>query len=237
MSTIDPETPIGRVVAERPASAQLFDRLGVDYCCGGDEPLRRACAKEGLDAATVLQMIDAEIDPDTQTENGSETRDWTEAPPGALIDHIESTHHAYLRSELPRLEELLEKVAHVHGTDAPWVGSVKEVFGELKPSMEAHIRKEEEIVFPFIRCLMEEGPVPEPEELDGDPMALMEEEHDETGEALKRMRTLSHNFTTPKWGCNSFRSLMSGLERLEADTHRHVHKENSILFPRARTLL
>jgi len=234
MTTFNSETPIGQIVAEHPSSARLFERLGVDYCCGGDQSLHRACAKEGLDAATVLQMLDAEVEPGAQTDVDSDTRDWTDVPLGVLIEHIESTHHAYLRNELPRLEKLLEKVAHVHGTDAPWVGSVKEVFADLKPSMEAHIRKEEEVVFPFIRRLVKEGPAPAPEALDGDPIVLMEEEHDETGTALKRMRTLSHNFTAPSGACNSFRSLMSRLERLEADTHRHVHKENSILFPQAR---
>jgi iron-sulfur cluster repair di-iron protein len=149
----------------------------------------------------------------------------------------EDSFYAYLRSELPSLEALLEKVANVHGTDAPWIVSVKEVFADLKPSMEAHIQKEEEIVFPFIRSCTEEGTTPEPDALDGDPIALMEEEHDETGAALKRMRTLSHDFTLPEWGCNSFRAALDGLKQLEADTHQHVHKENSILFPRARALV
>lgn len=114
---------------------------------------------------------------------------------------------------------------------------MKKVFDELKPEMEAHIEKEEEIVFPFIRAQLNGESPPEPEALDGDPISLMEEEHDETGAALKRIRTLSHNFTLPQGGCNSFRALLDGLETLETDTHEHVHKENSILFPRARALL
>lgn len=236
MTTLNPETPIGQIVAEHPSSARLFERLDVDYCCGGDRSLTVACAEEGLDATTVVRMLAADVGLD-ESENacGDET-DWTEAPLDELIAHIEETHHAYLRRELPRLEALLEKVAHVHGTDAPWIVSVKEVFADLKPNMEAHIEKEEEIVFPFIRARVEDASTPAPDALGGAPIALMEEEHDETGAALKRMRTLSGDFALPEWGCNSFRAVLDGLESLETDTHQHVHKENSILFPRARAL-
>jgi len=238
MTTFNSETPIGQIVAEHPSSSRLFERLGVDYCCGGDRSLTVACAEEGLDATTVIRMLEADVGLDKGVDaGGGGGTNWTNAPLGDLIDHIEETHHAYLRRELPQLESLLEKVAHVHGTDAPWIVSVKEVFEELKPSMEAHIEKEEEIVFPFIRACGEDGSTPAPDALGGDPIALMEEEHDETGAALKRMRTLSHDFTVPEWGCNSFRAVLDGLEGLETDTHEHVHKENSILFPRARALV
>lgn len=237
MSSLNPDTSIGSIVADQPSFAAVFEQLGIDYCCGGDRSLARACAEEGLDPTTVIRLLEANIGPEDLDGSEAQAADWTRVPLDRLIEHIETTHHAYLRRELPRLQELLEKVAHVHGTDAPWLGSVKAVFEELKPSMEAHIQKEENIVFPFIRDVMEDGATPSPEDLDGDPIALMEEEHDETGHALKRMRSLSHDYTMPEWGCNSFRAVLDGLEALEADTHEHVHKENSILFPRARQLM
>lgn len=237
MSTIDPDAPIGRVVAERPKSARLFERLGLDYCCGGDRPLKIACAEEGLDATTLIRMMEAEVKSGKQNASEEETRDWRTAPFADLIDHIVDTHHDYLRRNLPQIEELLEKVAHVHGTTDPWISSVKEVFDDLRPSIEAHIEKEEQIVFPFIRECVNGGPGSEPDALGGDPIALMEEEHDETGAALKRIRTLSRDFTPPQGACDSFRKVIDWLEQLETDTHQHVHKENSILFPRARDLL
>lgn len=236
MSTLDPKTPIGRVLAERPASARLFERLGVDYCCGGDRSLKVACAEEGFDPTTVIQMLETHVQPSEQDTAENEMKDWANAPLGDLIDHIESTHHAFLRRELPWLEKLLEKVSHVHGTTSPWIASVKEVFGDLKPSMEAHIEKEEQVVFPFIRECVEKGSA-HPDDLGEDPIRLMEEEHDETGAALKRIRMLTHEFTPPSGACHSFREVLRGLKELETDTHRLVHKENSILFPRAQALM
>lgn len=234
MATKTPDTSIGQLVAEYPHYARLFDRLGIDYCCGGDRSLAEACNEEGLDSETVLRMLDAGIEVSDSTSSAS--RDWTTAPVEDLIEHIETTHHAYLRRTLPRLEGLLEKVVAAHGAEAPWIESVKEVFDALKPDLEDHMEKEETIVFPFIRDCTTERSTPEPERLDGDPIALMEEEHDEAGDALKRMRMLSNDFTVPDWGCPTFRTTLDELRNLEADMHQHVHKENNILFPRARSL-
>jgi len=234
MSALAPETPVGEIVAERPAASRLFDRLGLDYCCGGDRPLDTVCAEEGLDAPTVLRMLEAEVDPDEV--DADPTTDWTTAPIEELIDHIEQTHHAYLREELPRLEELLDKVTRVHADEAPWLESLQEVFLELKPHMLRHIEKEETIVFPFIRQRLgqEIDDDADPIALGPQPMKMMEMEHDDTGEALECIRDLTDDYAIPDWACDTMRDTVERLRKLEQDTHRHVHKENNILFSRAR---
>jgi len=237
MSTIDPDTPLGRLVAERPAAASVLERLGLDYCCGGDRSLAAACRAEGLDPGTVVRLLDTGAAAALDDAADADPTDWSTAPLGALIDHIEATHHAYLRRTLPRLADQLATVAQVHGDETPWIRDVQAVFDDLKPSMEAHIAKEEDVVFPFIRSCAEEGPTTPPDALGTDPIALMEEEHDDTGESLRRMRDLSDDFSPPDTACASFRSVLNELDALAADTHQHVHKENHILFPRARDLL
>ena len=47
---------------------------------------------------------------------------------------------------------------------------------------------------------------------------------------------LTGDFTPPEDACNMYRVLLDGLVELEADLHRHIHKENNILFPRASEL-
>jgi len=56
------------------------------------------------------------------------------------------------------------------------------------------------------------------------------------GLALARMRDLTGGFRAPADGCESYRALMDGLAAVEADLHRHIHKENNVLFPRAAAL-
>jgi regulator of cell morphogenesis and NO signaling len=221
-------TPVAQLVTDRPARARIFERLGIDYCCGGDHSLAEACRKKDLDPNTVAEMLDAAVD----ANPSSDATDWSNASLGTLIDHIESTHHEYLRRELPRLERLLTRVAQAHGTEVPWTRDVLDVFLTLKIDLESHMQSEEEQVFPSIRALEENGP----SSLNPSGVEQMIEEHDEAGAALKHLRELSKGFTPPENACPKFRAAMDGLHDLETNMHQHVHKENNILFPRARSL-
>ena len=148
-----------------------------------------------------------------------------------LCDHIEATHHAYLRKELPRLDKMTEKVARVHGEKEPELRELRAVFLEFQAELMPHMMKEEQILFPAI-AEMSAGRT-EPMALD-DPIASMLREHDEAGAALARLRELSHGFQPPSDACNTYRALFAGLRDLEEDLHRHIHLENAALFPWAR---
>jgi regulator of cell morphogenesis and NO signaling len=212
---------------------RVFEKLGIDYCCGGGRSLAEACAAKDLDPQTVAQVLEAA---EAAEGPSASATDWTEQPLGELIDHIEATHHTFLRNELPRLTGLIDKVARVHGDSAPWMVAIKDVFDTLRPDLEAHMQKEEEVVFPIIRALEAGEPLPEASTLGDDPIHLMEEEHDAAGAALEQMNTLSGGYTPPEGACGTFRAALEGLARLEADMHQHVHKENNVLFPRARAM-
>ena len=226
--SLSPDTSVATLVTDRPARARIFERLGIDYCCGGDHSLAEAARKNGLDPETVVQMLDAAA----TASSGNDTTDWTSASLGALIDHIESTHHDYLRRELPRLESLLTRVTQAHGATHTWLRPTLETFLSLKDDLESHMVSEEERVFPSIRRLAE----PESTGVDDDGIEQMMDEHDEAGAALEQLRELTDDHTPPEDACPKFRAALDGLRELEADMHQHVHKENNILFPRARSL-
>ncbi len=229
--TID--STIGELVAARPGWSRVFEKLGIDYCCGGKRPLREVCAEKGIDAAVVLQVLLAS---DAVTPQEPE-RNWTSASLTALADHVEQTHHAYLKRELPRLGAMVRKVAAVHGANHPWLLEVNDIYARFAAEMFSHMDKEEQGLFPMIRAL-EKGQAPRGEcgSGVGNPVRVMEHEHDDAGQAMERMRRLSGNYEAPADACNTFRAMLAGLAEVEADTHRHVHKENSILFPRALEL-
>jgi len=223
---------VGQLVAERPARARVFERHGIDYCCGGKKPLARACADKGLDPDTLLRelgAVDATGDPGT--------KDWSAATLAELIEHIVGTHHQYLRRELPRLAALAVRVATRHGPQHPEYVALRDVFLRLRDELEVHLRREEEIVFPACRLLQEPDAWAQAQaEGLGHALVLLEQEHQESGEALGQIRTLTRGFVPPADACHAQRALIAGLAELEADLHRHIHKENSALFPRAVAL-
>ena len=222
---------VGQMVVERPQRSRVFDRLRIDYCCGGKRTLEEACAKRGLDLKAVLAELEA-FDAEANTQPDAvrpANLTMTE-----LADDIERTHHAYLREELPRLGDLVKKVSAVHGQAHPWLAGLTSVYADLVAELEPHMLKEEQILFPLIRELDQAATAPSFHcGSVGNPIRMMEMEHQNAGAALDRIREMTTDYEIPEGACNSFRAMLSGLEHLEADLHLHIHKENEILFPKA----
>ena len=223
------ERTIGELVAERPARARVFEGFKIDYCCGGKKPLADACQAKGIDPQLVLNMLRI-VDENATTQE----RDWTQASITELCDNIESTHHAYLKENFPRLEFLARKVASRHGDHRPELVELRDTFLAMKDEMEQHMLKEEQILFPLCRKL-DRGEAAAGAHCGSvqNPIRVMMQEHEDTGNALARMRELTNGFVPPEDACNTYRAYFDALAELEQDMHRHVHKENSVLFPKA----
>lgn len=220
---------VGELVRDNPARSRVFEDYSIDYCCGGKTLLEVACRERGLDPEQVaghLAQIDEELPRTGDNAAGMSLTD--------LADHIEASHHAYLRNELPRLEVLAGRVAKAHGGHDPRLTRVREVLASFSAEMEHHMTKEERMLFPIIRSL-EVGDRPRTYSFGSiaNPIRIMESEHDRSGDALAQMRELTDGFNRSFAQCNTHLALLEGLATLERDTHQHVHKENSILFPRA----
>lgn len=226
-------TKLGDLVMARPETMRYFERLGIDYCCGGHRSLSEACAIAKQNPAEVLKGLATLEVPTTGVPS---LRDWTSAPLVDLIGHIVATHHGYLREELPRLEWLLEKVLRAHGENHSELARVGELYRALVADLTPHMMKEEQILFPFIQS-MEQGQT-------GSacfgtvqsPIRVMELEHEAVGALLTELREITGAYTVPSDGCATFRALYDGFETLERDLHLHIYLENQILHPRATAM-
>jgi regulator of cell morphogenesis and NO signaling len=212
---------IGDLVVERPARARLFEQLGIDYCCGGRRTLAEVCDERGLDAATVVVLLDT-----TESDRGLIGSDWGRASLPELCDHIVDVHHAYLRRELPRLTALLEKCERAHADERPELHEVRATFERLRVELEHHLAEEERAVFPACRAVAA-GATLEPGLLE-----RLADEHAGAGAALRRLSALTDGYETDTALCNTHRAAVDALAELERDLHEHIHEENNILFPR-----
>lgn len=228
MNTIDPEKSLGELVVEQPGLARTFEELGFDYCCGGKATLADAAAEHGLDPRTVVSVLAAE---GRALEAGSGERDWREVPFTELCDHIVSVHHTFLRRELPRIEELLEKVVSRHGETVPTLPQLQAEFKTLHADLIDHIDREEQGLFPLCRGLdgdAELSPEAVPQ------LGMHEAAHSNVGEGLARMRELAGGYDTSAALCTTHGVLLEALRGLEVDLHQHIHEENNVLFVRLR---
>ncbi|MBW7894373.1 MAG: iron-sulfur cluster repair di-iron protein [Opitutaceae bacterium] len=221
-------TPVGAIVAGRPGLARLFEHLGIDYCCGGKLPLGAACRQRGLDTAATLNLLHTAVTDMEQTQTDMDATGMTGTE---LADHIERTHHAYTKAELPHLVALADRVAAKHGERDPRLVDLAVTLRILAADMLDHMEKEEIALFPLIRRIETEAQATCACEIIATPIRCMEAEHNATGRAVAHLRELTDHFTPDAAACQSHRALLAGLAAFEADLHRHVHKENNILFP------
>lgn len=218
-------TTVAEIASAIPSSVRVFQRLGIDFCCGGHTPLAFVCEQQGLSLAEVTAAIEA-----SAAAPAVEDRDWTRESLHRLIDHIIDTYHNPLRDELPRLESMATRVLHVHGATSSHLARLDAIVAELADDLQTHMRKEEMVLFPAIRAaeLGRERAMPI-----ATPIAVMEHEHDRAGELLAELRAITGSYHAPEWACETYRALYHGLAEMEAQMHVHVHLENNILFPRA----
>jgi regulator of cell morphogenesis and NO signaling len=234
MTTLTTKT-VREVATENPAATRVFEKLGIDYCCGGNQSLEQACERVNL---SVEQVLDSLAMAEQTAGAAQSARDWNNEPLSELIAHITNTHHKFTREEVVRLSALLDKVCKVHGKNHPEVMQIRVVFAELAQELTTHLMKEEMVLFPYITRLEEaaienEPVIPAPFGTIQNPIAMMEHEHDSAGNTLRAMRKASSDYSAPEDACFSYRTLYSALAAFEADLHQHIHLENNILFPRA----
>ena len=101
---------VREIALEQPTSIRVFERLGIDYCCGGRRPLSEACSERNLEVADVVAALDS-----AAKSAAPVGTDLAQVPLRQLIEHITTTHHEYVKTELPRLAMLAEKVVNRHG--------------------------------------------------------------------------------------------------------------------------
>lgn len=203
----------------RPGATRVFLANGLDFCCGGRRPLTEACAEKGLNPETILQAI-AVADQD-----GGDLTRWAHRSVAELADFIVNHYHARLRSEIPELILLADKVEQVHADKVSCPRGLAALLHTMHAAVLDHLAKEEQILFPMIRAGRGHGA--------GGPIHVMEQEHEDHGRSLARLRALTADLTAPPEACPTWRALYLRLGRLADELMEHIHLENNVLFPRA----
>jgi len=207
------------LAATRAGASRVFYRHGLDFCCHGRVSLEEACAKKQLDVDALVREIEAQVPLATNFER------WDGRPVAELIQHVLDRYHASHRAELPRLLEMAQKVEKVHADKASCPRGLAEHVERMCEELEMHMQKEEQVLFPMV--LSGRG------RMAAMPIQIMEEEHEDHGRNLARLRELTHDFAPPEDACGTWRALYLGLAELDEQLMQHIHTENNILFPRA----
>lgn len=226
---------VAQLVTDNIKTAHVFKKYGIDFCCGGGVSLSEACKSKNLDLQELEEALGA------INNSAGREYDYKKWSPDFLADHIVNIHHSYVEENIPLLLQYCERVAKVHGKTHPEVKKIEDLFHRVAGELTTHLKKEELILFPFIKKLVkannEETTLERPQFGSAEnPVNMMKDEHESAGEIFAQIRELSNGYTPPQGACNTFKAMYAKLEEFEQDLHLHIHLENNILFPKALEL-
>jgi regulator of cell morphogenesis and NO signaling len=233
---INKESIIGNVVAEDYRAAGVFEQAGIDFCCNGNRAIGIACSEQNIAADELITRLQHTVGAASKEEYA--IIDYKTWPLDLLADYIEKKHHRYVTAQIPIIQAFLEKIVRVHGERHPELAKIKVHFDACSGELTAHMKKEELILFPFIRKMVQakqdgNNDIAAPFGTVENPIRMMMHEHDTEGERFRTIKELSNHYNTPTDGCNTYKAAFDTLQAFEDDLHLHIHLENNILFPKA----
>lgn len=226
---------IGELVAHDFRAASVFKKNKIDFCCNGNRTIDEACSKKGLDADKLVKDLY-----EVSSAKGDSQIDYTSWPLDLLADYIEKKHHRYVKEKIQEITPFLNKIVRVHGERHPELLKVEELFNQSVVDFTEHMYKEENILFPHIRKMVENKNSNTPIQASfgtvQNPIKMMMEDHDNEGERYRQIADLTNNYTVPEDGCTTYRVTFAMLKEFEEDLQMHIHLENNILFPKSVVL-
>jgi|TARA_R110000868_G_scaffold104633_1_gene288452 regulator of cell morphogenesis and NO signaling len=226
---------IGAIVAQDYRTAAIFEKFGIDFCCNGRRSIEKACNEKQINPIEVYNALD------TLNIITSDDTDYQLWSLDVLANYIENSHHKYVEEKIPVLLQYLDKINKVHGLKHPELDKVYNLFRGSAAELTMHMKKEELILFPYIKKMVSSKkhnqivslPVFETVQ---NPIQLMMNEHDNEGERFRQIEILTNGYTPPEDACSTYSVAFSLLKEFQDDLHKHIHLENNILFPGAEKL-
>ncbi|MFP3834528.1 iron-sulfur cluster repair di-iron protein [Chryseobacterium sp. SIMBA_028] len=223
---------IGNIVAEDFRAAAIFNRHGIDFCCKGGRTIEEACNTKKMPPEKIYEELE------TLSKNEAATIDFNSWPLDLLADYIEKTHHRYVEEKTQVLQAFLEKLCKVHGERHPELFEINALFNESAHDLAAHMKKEELILFPFVRNMIKTkisgGNLAQPAfGTVENPVNMMQHEHTVEGDRFRKIAEITNEYQPPADACNTYKVAFAMLQDFENDLHKHIHLENNILFPKA----
>lgn len=220
---------VGALVAQDYRVAEVFAKYKIDFCCKGGQSINAACKSKSIDPERLIQELKSVME-----TNSPQNINFSSWPVDLLVDYIEKKHHRYINQKTPLLQAYLKKIASVHGAAHPELLEIQELFTTSAQNLAAHMKKEELILFPYIKKLANSetttaahfGSVV-------NPIEMMKVEHNDEGERFARISELSNAYSLPTDACATYSVTYEMLKEFESDLHQHIHLENNILFPAA----
>jgi regulator of cell morphogenesis and NO signaling len=221
------------IVIQDYRTASVFRKYAIDFCCGGKLPLGKVCEIRDLNIAFIKKEL-TDAMRTIQVPNSTNFKHWAV---DFLVDYITNVHHAYLKTNLPEIIDIVERFSESHKSKYPFLAELMASLYELRDVLLPQLEHEEKIIFPYIKQIAHAYESHEPY------AALLVRtlrkpvenmiKHDLVKKYLHGLRDLTNNYTPASNACISHKVAFSMLNELDNDLVQHIHLESNILLPKA----
>ena len=229
LTKIDDNKTVAELVLEYPVLVKIFEDHDIDYCCGGKKQLKEAVSNSDISLNEITKLLEEQL-----AKNDFEHKDpqFTDSFQ-SIIEHLVLEYHEPTKALLEQVIQQSQKVAKVHGHKDERLIKLSEKILEIANELMPHMEKEEKVLFPYLLQLDQAESIPEMHcGTVRNPIMVMEREHDLAGHLLAQAKDLANNFIAAEGACNTHQVLLKNLKTLVKETHKHIHIENNILFPK-----
>ncbi|MES2221169.1 MAG: DUF542 domain-containing protein [Acidobacteriota bacterium] len=232
---INANQTIGEVARRQPSTVEVFEQLGMQYCCHGEDTVEATCKYLGLPIKGVLSELNRVAD-----ANSTRKASWADPILEALMGKLLRTRTVLIQQDLPRIQQLAHTVSSCHLRAHPNAIHVAHLSATLAHEVTSHFSEEAQIVFPKIRELElayvgSSSATVNLESVRND-LAHMTHEHSAVGDLLSRIQDVTEDYNGTATECPSYREICEKLKGLDGEIRQEVHLENNVLFDRARQI-
>ncbi|AMC11868.1 hypothetical protein Lupro_11595 [Lutibacter profundi] len=219
------EQTVAEVVSGNVGADHVFSKYNIDFCCGGNVTLEKACQEKGI----TFEVLKKEIE--TLVNSISNETNFSEMDEISIINYAQNVFHNYFKENIPLVSALALKVAEVHWKQHKEVIEINNLFNQIVPELNEQMAAEEKNLFPILK---KETLQRKETELKSVVKTTqnMENVDKQIGVVFKRLANLTNSYTPPVGACNTFKLLYEKLHEVELKLHNYMHFEINILFPR-----
>src|ERR1035437_9333011 len=229
---INAKQTIGEIAGRQPSTVEVFEQLGIQYCCHGEETVEQICGYLGLPVNGVLSELNRVADA-TSTRNAP----WADPILEALMGNLLRTRKVLVQQDLPRIQQLAHTVSSCHLREHPNAIHLAYLSATLAHEVTTHFTDEAQTLFPKIRELelAYVGSSSTTVHLDSvrKDLAQMTHEHGEVGDLLSRIQDVTEDYNATATTCSSYREICEKLKGVDEEIRHEVHLENNVLYDRA----
>ena len=229
---INANRTIGEIAGRQPSTIEVFEQLGIQYCCHGEETVEATCKYLGLPVKGVLSELNRVADANSTTK-----APWADPILEALMGKLLRTRTVLIQQDLPRIQQLARTVSSCHLREHPNAIHIAHLSATLAHEVTSHFADEAQILFPKIRELElayvgSSSATVRQDNVRND-LAHMTHEHGAVGDLLSRIQDATEDYNATATTCPSYREICQKLKELDGEVRQEVHLENNVLFNRA----